>query len=162
MLMKIFQSTYDLHSVALDFELVESFPSFKKLVETLVMAQLKQYINVFSIFEEMLELYHMLMLNTSMDLNFTHQLLFSATFSKWGFQDDFSCVYSFGLHILEFIAFCKTSFTQKLSFYIFFQLNFSVILDYLFFYDLWLRAFHLSMKGISLWYFKKFYLCCDD
>ena len=48
----------------------------QKFVEALVLAQLKQYIDVIVVLKEVLKLHNILVLNGAMDFNLTHELLF--------------------------------------------------------------------------------------
>ena len=59
---EVSQSIDDLQSVALDFELMQSFPSLQQLIHALVVAQLQQNVDVLAIFEEVHELGHVLVL----------------------------------------------------------------------------------------------------
>ena len=54
--MEILESIDDLESVALDFKFVKALPSLEKLIHTLVVAQLKQNVDIFTILEEVHEL----------------------------------------------------------------------------------------------------------
>jgi len=74
--MQILESINDLHGIALYLELMKSLPSLEQLVHTLVMAELKQDINVVAVFKEMHELSNVGMFHRSMNLDLTHQLLF--------------------------------------------------------------------------------------
>ena len=75
MRMQVFESINDLHSVALNLQLMKSLPSLEQLVHTLVMAELQQDIDIVTIFEEMHELCNVGMFNRSMNFDLTHQLL---------------------------------------------------------------------------------------
>ena len=79
MRMQVLESINNLHGIALNLKLMESLSSLEQLIHALVMAELKQDVNVITIFKEMHELCNIGMFNRSMDLNLTHQLLFSST-----------------------------------------------------------------------------------
>lgn len=79
MRMQVLESIYDLHGIAFHLQLMKSLPSFEQLVHTLVMAELKQDIDVVTIFKEMHELSNVGMFHRSMNLNLTHQLLLGPT-----------------------------------------------------------------------------------
>ena len=51
---------------------MKAFTSFKQLIHWLVLAKLKQYINILAIFEKMLEVAHVTVLDTAMYLDFAH------------------------------------------------------------------------------------------
>ena len=89
MRVKILQSTNDLDRVALNFELMKALASLEQLIHALVLAEFEQDVYIFTVFEEMLEVAHILMLDTSVDLDLTHQLLFSPTFSQARLLNDF-------------------------------------------------------------------------
>ena len=57
---KVFEGVDDLHGVALDFQLVEPLSPLQQFVHTLVVAELQQDVNIFTVFEEMHELSHIL------------------------------------------------------------------------------------------------------
>lgn len=55
MAVQVFDSCTNLIHIALDFQLVESLSSSQKFIEGLILAQFKQYVNIFSVLEEMFE-----------------------------------------------------------------------------------------------------------
>ena len=61
MRMQVFDGITKLCHVALYFQFMESLAPTEELVERLTLAQLKNYINVFSIFKEMLKPYNIRM-----------------------------------------------------------------------------------------------------
>lgn len=63
MLVQVLEGMDDLHCVTLNFQLVKTLPSSEKFIHALVVAQLKQNVDVLSIFEEMLELDNVLMMD---------------------------------------------------------------------------------------------------
>jgi hypothetical protein len=73
--MQVLESIDNLHSITLYLELMKSLPSLEQFVHALVMAELKQDIDVVAIFEEMHELSNVGMFHRSMNLDLTHQLL---------------------------------------------------------------------------------------
>ena len=70
--MQVLESINNLHGIAFHLQLMKSLPSLEQLVHTLVMAELKQDINVVAIFEKMHKLCYVRMFNRSMDLNLAH------------------------------------------------------------------------------------------
>ena len=68
----------DLVHVALDFELMELLTATEELIQTLVGAEFKQNVDVFCIFEEMLETNNVVVVERAVDLDFRHELCFSS------------------------------------------------------------------------------------
>ena len=60
----------DLVHVALDFELMELLTATEELIQTLVGAEFKQNVDVFCIFEEMLETNNVVVVERAVDLDF--------------------------------------------------------------------------------------------
>lgn len=75
MRMQILQSVNDLYGIALDLKFMQSLPALKQLVHALILTQFKQDIDVLSIFKEVLELTNVDVLDRSVYLDLTHQLL---------------------------------------------------------------------------------------
>jgi hypothetical protein len=69
---QVLQSTDDLHGVALDLQLVKSFPAFEKFIETVVGAQFKQDIDILHVFEKVHKLSHVHMLHRPVDFDLAH------------------------------------------------------------------------------------------
>ena len=63
----------------------------------------------------MRELGHILMLDRSVDLDFTHELLFGAALRQAGLLNDFGCVHEGGIGIYEFVAFRKAALAKELA-----------------------------------------------
>ena len=59
----------------------------------------------------MLKVTHIDVLDTSMDLDLTHELLFSPTLGQARLLDNFGCVHESGVGINEFVAFSKATLT---------------------------------------------------
>lgn len=57
--MHIFESWYDLDSVALYFELMQTLSSSQQLVHRLTFAKFEQYVDTFIVFKEVLETNYM-------------------------------------------------------------------------------------------------------
>lgn len=115
MRMQVLQSVDNLHSVALDFQLVQPLPPLEQFIHTLVLTQFKQYVHIFSILEEVLELAYVVVLNAPVDFNFTHQLLLCTAFSQARLLNNLGSMHIISFSINEFPTFSKTSFTQKLA-----------------------------------------------
>jgi hypothetical protein len=78
MRMQVLQCVNNLHSVALDFKLMQPLPAFEKFVHALVLTQLKQDVDVLRVFEEVLELADVGVLDASVNFDLAHQLLLRA------------------------------------------------------------------------------------
>jgi len=72
MRVQVLERLDDLHSVTLYFQLVQTLPAFEQFVHGLVLAKLQQNVNVLGIFEEMLELTNMEVLDAAVDLDLAH------------------------------------------------------------------------------------------
>ena len=59
---------------------MESLPSFEELVQTLIGTQFQQDVYVFTILKEVLELAHIRILDTPVNFDFAHELLFGSAF----------------------------------------------------------------------------------
>ena len=104
-----------MHSIALHLKFVESFPSLEELIEALVRTQLKQNVYVFTIFEEMLEVANILVLYTSVNFDFTHELLFCSALDEGRLLNDLRRVNVLGLGIHEFEAFGESTLSEELA-----------------------------------------------
>ena len=69
---QVLQCLDDLQSVALHLKLMESLPSLKQFIHTLVLAEFQQDVYIFSVFKEVLEETDIAMFDGTMDLDFTH------------------------------------------------------------------------------------------
>ena len=81
----------------------------------MVLAELKEDVHVLAILEEVLEVAHVSMLDTPVDLNLTHKLLFSSAFGQTGLLDDFGGVNETCVGIYELIAFGESALAQELA-----------------------------------------------
>ena len=95
---------------------MKTLASLEQFVHTLILAELEQYVHIFTVFEEMLKVAHILVLDTSVDLDFTHELLFSSALGQARLLNNLRCVNKRCLGINEFVAFCKSSFPEELAF----------------------------------------------
>lgn len=91
----------------------------------------------------MLKLDNVLMIDRSVNFDFTHQFLLSAALRQRGFYHNFGSLNVLSLLVNEFIAFGESPLAKEFSFEILLDLNFSIVLYNLFFYDNWRVAFHL-------------------
>ena len=63
----------------------------------------------------MFERHNVVMVQTSVDLNLTHQLLLGATLGQTGLLNNFSRGNTFVLEVIELVALRESSLTQKLA-----------------------------------------------
>ena len=70
LLVQILQGRDDLSQIALNFEFNQSFSSFDELIQSLVGTDLKEDVNVFVVFEDVLKLYNMLVVQRLVDFDF--------------------------------------------------------------------------------------------
>ena len=132
-LVKVLQGINDLRSVALNFQLVEALTPFEELVHALILAKLEEDVYVLAVLEEVLEVAHVVMLDTSMNLDLAHELLFGATFRQAGLLDDLGCMHESCVGIDEFVAFCEATLTKELALDVSSNANLSAIFLKLFF-----------------------------
>ena len=79
MCVQILEGIDDLHGVTLNFQFMQALPASKKLIQTLILAQLQNYVHILWIFEEVLKFDNMEVRNGPMDLDFTHEFLLGST-----------------------------------------------------------------------------------
>ena len=72
---QVLQCIDDLHSVTLHLKFVQPLPSLEQVVHALVGAQFEQDVHVFLVLKEVLELYHVDVLDGSMNFDLAHKLL---------------------------------------------------------------------------------------
>jgi len=72
MRVQILDRITNLHNIALNFNLVQSFSPSQKLIQRLTLAQFQNYINIFRIFKKMFKTYNIRVMKGSMDLDLTH------------------------------------------------------------------------------------------
>lgn len=72
---KIFEGATNLVDITLGFQLVESLPSSKELIQRLIRAELEQDVDVLGIFKEVLEPDDIIVMERSVDFDFRHELL---------------------------------------------------------------------------------------
>lgn len=82
----------------------------------------------------MLETDDVVMMQTPMNLDLTHQLLLGATLCQGRLGYDFGSRYSLGFQVRELIALGETTLTQEFSSQVFFDTDISIKL-YDFFFD---------------------------
>ena len=79
------------------------------------MAELKEDVHVLAVLEEVLEVAHVSMLDTPVDLNLAHELLFRSTFGQTGLLDDFGGVDETCVGIYELVTFGESALDQELA-----------------------------------------------
>ena len=77
--MEVLESVDDLDRVTLNLQFVQPLPPLQQLIHALVLAQLQKNVDIFGIFEEVLELTNMVVLDAPVDFDFAHKLLLCAT-----------------------------------------------------------------------------------
>ena len=123
---QILQSKDNLLSIALHLELVQSFPSLEQFIHTLILAQLEQDVDILCVFKEMLKETNMRMLDSSMNLDLTHQLLFCSALGQTGLLNDLGCMDELGLSVDEFVAFGEASLAKVLALDVSFDAYFTI------------------------------------
>ena len=145
---QILECVDDLHCVTLHFEFVESLAPFQQLVHTCILAQFEQNIDILAIFEKVLEVTHVCMLDGAVNLDLTHELLFGTTLCQTGLLYDFRCMGELGLGIDEFEALRKATLAEELSFEIHAFTECTILLLKLFFDESLLRT-RGGMRGLA-------------
>jgi hypothetical protein len=54
---------------------VKALSAAQKFIQSLILAKLQQYIDIFSVFKEMLETHNMVLVQATMDFDLGHKLL---------------------------------------------------------------------------------------
>ena len=75
MTVKVFYWWANLIKVALNFNFVKALSAAQKFIQSLILAKLQQYIDIFSVFKEMLETHNMVLVQATMDFDLGHKLL---------------------------------------------------------------------------------------
>lgn len=148
--MQVLDGIAELKNIALNFEFDESLSSSKKLVERLTLTELKQNVNIFSIFEEMLKSHDVLVMKRTMDFDLTHQFLFGSRFGQSRFVDDFGSWNFASFCIGELVTFGKAAFTEELTFDILFDANVAIETDNFLFDNDWI-TFIVHHVTFSSW-----------
>ena len=124
---KILKSINDLHRVALDLELMKSLPPLEQLIHALILAELQQDVNTIAILEKMHKLSHIGMLDRSVNLDLTHQLLLRPAPLERRLLDDLGSRYLLSVTLDEFIALGKSTFPEELALDILAIANLSIL-----------------------------------
>jgi len=75
MRVQILHCSANLSDIALDLQLMQALSPPQKFIQTLILAQLKQDVNVLGILEEVFETDDVIVMQTAMNFDFRHQLL---------------------------------------------------------------------------------------
>ena len=75
MRVQILHCSTNLSDIALDLQLMQALSPPQKFIQTLILAQLKQDVNVLGILEEVFETDDVIVMQTAMNFDFRHQLL---------------------------------------------------------------------------------------
>ena len=105
---------------------MQTLAPLQQLVHALILTELKKNVNVLAILEEMLELAHISMLDTSVNLDLTHELLFGAALGQARFVDELSCVHESSLGINEFVNLGESTFSKEFAFDVLADADFSI------------------------------------
>ena len=75
MRVQILHCSANLSDIALDLQLMQALSPPQKFIQTVILAQLKQDVNVLGILEEVFETDDVIVMQTAMNFDFRHQLL---------------------------------------------------------------------------------------
>lgn len=131
--MEVFEWVDNLDNVTLDLEFHKSFSSLDEFIECLVWTKLKKNVDIFRVFKYVLELDYMDMVEWFMDLDFRNELLSSSILLESIFGDYFGCHDSLIIKISYFVTFSKSSFSEKFTSHILFEMDFTINFGYFFF-----------------------------
>ena len=135
--MQILQSINNLHCVAFYLQLMKPLPPLQQLVQALVVAQFKQNIHIFTVFEEVCELSHIHVLDRPVDLDLTHELLFRPASLKRGLLDNLCGRHGLRLTLDELVALREATLAEELA------------LDVLSVADLSIRVLHSLLHNLG-------------
>ena len=108
---------------------MKTLSAAKKLVQRLVLAQLKEDVDVLCVLEEVLEADDVVLVERAMNFDLRHQLLLGTSLCECGLGDDFGGRDSLILQVCELEAASETTFTEELALEILLDANLSVVLD---------------------------------
>lgn len=111
MTLQIAHSRNNLHNIALNFDLGKSFSSTQFFIYGLIMTKLEKNIDVLRIFKEVIEAYHMCVVQGTVDPDFTHELLFGPRFGEGALGDHLGCKHFFTFQTCEFLHSGEPSFS---------------------------------------------------
>ena len=99
----------------------------------MILTQLKQDIDVLAVLEKVLEVANVRVLDTSVDLDLTHEFLLGSTLCQTALLDDFGRMHECSLRIDKLEALGKASFAEEFSFQVPSDADFTIRLFELFF-----------------------------
>ena len=113
---------------------MESLAALKQLVHALVLAQLEKDVNVLTVFEEVLEVAHIIVFNAAVNLYLAHKFLLGSALGQTRLLDDLGRVDEGGVGIDEFVALREATLPKKLAFEVATDSNLAALLLELFLY----------------------------
>ena len=112
---------------------MKALSASQKFIQGLILTKFQEDVHVFSILKEVFEAYNMVVVETSMDLNFGHELLLCARLCQGGLRDNLGGRHSLSFKVCEFVALGKTSFAEEFTSEIFLNAYVSIELNDLLF-----------------------------
>ena len=135
MTVEVLDSRADLVDVALNLELVQSLTPTQKLVERLVLAELKQDVDVLGVLEEVLEADNVVLVQRAMNLDLRHELLLRTSLSQCALHDYFGGTDSLILQIGELETAGEAALAEELALEVLLDAYLAVVFDDLLFDD---------------------------
>ena len=108
----VLESGNYLSSINLNFEFVQPASYLYNIAQGFVRTVLKQHVNMFTVFKEVLELTNVEVLNLPMNGQFGHQLLFRSYSCQASFQNDLTGVYLLCLSVSNLVTGCKCALPE--------------------------------------------------
>ena len=94
---------------------MQHFPPYYQIKQRLVLTELHQNIDVVGILKEVLEPDNIIMPQTPMQLDLTHELLLGPGLGERSLFDDFGSKNPVGFLVRKFIAFGEPAFSEELA-----------------------------------------------
>ena len=129
MAVQVLDSSADLVDVALHFQLVETLTTSEELIEGLVLTQLKQNVDILGVFEEVFEADNVVVMQTAMNFDFTHELLLGTRLGESGLGNDLGSGDSLVLEVGEFVTLGESSLTEELALEVLLDADVAIKLD---------------------------------
>ena len=156
MTVEVLNSRADLVDVALNLELVQSLTPTQKLVERLVLTELKQDVDVLSVLEEVLEADNVVLVQRAMNLDLRHELLLRTSLSQCALHDNFGGTDSLILQIGELETAGEAALAEELALEVLLDADLAVVFDDFLFND-GLGAIN-AFFGVSLLHFIDYFM----
>ena len=112
----VLESGNYLRGVNLNFEFVQPASLFYYVAQGFVWTELKQHVNVFTVFKKVLELTNVEVLNLPVNGQFGHQFLFRSNSCEASFKNDLACMYLLCFRVGYLVAGRKCALAEQLSF----------------------------------------------